>query len=161
MNHLKIKTGKQKTYILRDFINGIKEPMTGIPNSRSPLNNESKTEFTSNWPESKYNTESKIREPEKPNIEDFEVGQIIGMGNFSKVYKALNTKTNTWVALKVMKKESVAAMKHVDHIINERNVLKYLADLQIKINNNLEDVDYSGNSFSYNCPFIVKFISSF
>lgn len=80
--------------MIRDFINGIKEPLTGIPNSRSPLNNDSKTEFTSNCPESKYNTESKIKEYEKPSIEDFEVGQLIGMGNFSKVYKAFNTKTN-------------------------------------------------------------------
>lgn len=56
-------------------------------------------------------------------IEDFELGQIIGAGNFAKVIKCFNKRTNEWVALKKIKKENVAAMKHVDHIINERTVL--------------------------------------
>jgi hypothetical protein len=33
---------------------------------------------------------------------------------------------NRLCALKVLKKENVAAMKQVDHIINEREVLQYL-----------------------------------
>jgi serine/threonine protein kinase len=33
---------------------------------------------------------------------------------------------NRLCALKVLKKEKVAAMKQVDHIINEREVLQYL-----------------------------------
>ena len=49
--------------------------------------------------------------------------EIVGIGNFGKVHKAYNNKSNRLCALKVLKKESVAAMKHVDHIINEREVL--------------------------------------
>ena len=65
----------------------------------------------------------------KMRITDFELGQVVGAGNFAKVYKSFNKKTQEWVALKVVKKENVAAMKHVDHIINERNVLKHLTFL--------------------------------
>lgn len=42
--------------------------------------------------------------------------------------KAYNKKENRLCALKVLNKESVAQMKHVEHIINEREVLQYLAD---------------------------------
>ena len=63
------------------------------------------------------------------NVDDFEIGQVVGAGNFSKVYKAFNKKSEQWVVLKVLRKESVAAMKHVDHIINERNVLKHLTTI--------------------------------
>ena len=65
-------------------------------------------------------------------IQDFDRRQIVGAGNFAKVYKSFNKKTQEWVVLKVVKKENVAAMKHVDHIINERNVLKHLTHLQEK-----------------------------
>lgn len=52
--------------------------------------------------------------------------------------------------LKVVKKENVAAMKHVDHIINERNVLKYLTKLweQAKLSEKKKYEDLI-------CPFIV------
>ena len=72
--------------------------------------------------------EVKTAKKVKPKITDFEIYEVIGIGNFGKVHKALNTKTEKIVALKVLKKESVAAMKHVDHIINEREVLQFLSD---------------------------------
>ena len=59
----------------------------------------------------------------KPKITDFELMEVVGIGNFGKVHKAFNNKAQRLCALKVLKKESVAAMKHVDHIINEREVL--------------------------------------
>lgn len=59
----------------------------------------------------------------KPKITDFDLMEIVGIGNFGKVHKAFNKKDNRVCALKVLKKESVAGMKHVDHVINEREVL--------------------------------------
>jgi serine/threonine protein kinase len=61
-------------------------------------------------------------------ITDFELYECIGIGNFGKVHKSLNKVHNRICALKILKKESVAAMKHVDHIVNEREVLQYLND---------------------------------
>lgn len=90
----------------------------------------------------------------KPKIADFEVGKIVGAGNFAQVHKAFNQKSEEWVVLKILKKENVAAMKHVDHIINERHVLKQLTEM----------CEHAHQFEQYRkeiCPFIVKFISSF
>ena len=59
----------------------------------------------------------------KPKITDFDLYEVVGIGGFGKVHKAYNRRTGKVCALKMLKKESVAAMKHVDHIINEREVL--------------------------------------
>jgi len=59
----------------------------------------------------------------KPQITDFDILEVVGIGNFGKVHKAFNKRENRVCALKILKKESVAQMKHVDHIINEREVL--------------------------------------
>lgn len=67
-------------------------------------------------------------EQEKMKITDFDILECIGIGNFGHVHKAFNKIHNRTVALKILKKESVAAMKHVDHIVNEREVLQYLSD---------------------------------
>jgi len=66
--------------------------------------------------------------PAKPKITDFELEGVVGIGNFGKVHKAYNKREKRVCALKVLRKESVAQMKHVDHIINELEVLQYLAD---------------------------------
>jgi hypothetical protein len=79
-------------------------------------------------PESPLIREMKREKVVKPKITDFDLMEIVGIGNFGKVHKAYNKRTEKVVALKVLKKESVAAMKHVDHIINEREVLQYLSD---------------------------------
>lgn len=60
---------------------------------------------------------------DKPKISNFEFYELIGIGNFGKVVKAYNKKEKRMCALKVLNKENVAAMKHVEHIINEREVL--------------------------------------
>ena len=65
----------------------------------------------------------------KPQIKDFEIGQLIGAGNFAKVFKAYNSKNERVCALKVISKENIMAMKQVDHIISERQVLKFISDL--------------------------------
>ena len=79
----------------------------------------------------KRKDETATYEDYKPCIKDFELDQIVGAGAFAKVHKAYNKKNEEWVALKVVKKESVAAMKHVDHILNERNVLRFITQAQV------------------------------
>jgi serine/threonine protein kinase len=69
----------------------------------------------------------------RPKITDFELGEIIGIGNFGKVYKAWNKKTEKFVALKALIKEGVAGMKHVDHVINEREILFYLNEVNQRV----------------------------
>jgi len=64
----------------------------------------------------------------KPKISDFDIQEVVGIGNFGEVHKAFNKKENRACALKALRKESVAQMKHVDHIINEREVLQFLSD---------------------------------
>jgi serine/threonine protein kinase len=47
----------------------------------------------------------------KPKIEDFDLQEVVGIGNFGKVHKAYNNREKRVVALKVLLKESVAKMK--------------------------------------------------
>jgi hypothetical protein len=68
------------------------------------------------------------REP-KPKITDFEIDKVIGVGHYGKVSKAWNKRQKRWVALKALKKESVAEMSHVEHVINEREILFYLQEV--------------------------------
>jgi protein kinase A len=69
----------------------------------------------------------------------------VGTGNFGKVHKAFNIKQHRDCALKILLKESVLQMKQVDHIISEREVLKYLSSMDE----------------SEKCPFIIDIYSSF
>ena len=59
----------------------------------------------------------------KPKITDFDILEVVGTGCLGLVNKAFNKIEQRTCALKVLKKESVAQMKHVDHIINEKEVL--------------------------------------
>lgn len=70
----------------------------------------------------KFMTEEKKQttHKEKPKRADYEIQEMIGAGNFAKVFKAYNNKNQRPCALKILRKENVAVMKHVDHIINER-----------------------------------------
>ena len=79
----------------------------------------------------------------KPKVSDFDLQEVVGIGNFGKVHKAYNRNREMVVALKVLVKESVAKMKQVDHIISEREVLQYLTQLE------------------ESCPFVMKLFSSF
>ena len=69
------------------------------------------------------------RKATRPKISDFRLEGIVGVGNFGKVHKAYNLREDRVVALKMLVKESVAEMKHVDHVINEREVLQYLTEV--------------------------------
>ena len=68
-------------------------------------------------------------------------------------------------ALKVLNKENVAAMKHVEHIINEREVLQYLADRRdeqcnvVRTDSQLAMIEE--NADVPECPFLMGIFSSF
>lgn len=64
---------------------------------------------------------------------DFEMDKIIGIGHFGKVQKAWNKQSQRWVALKALKKEAVACMSHVEHVISEREILFYLNEVNAPI----------------------------
>jgi len=99
---------------------------------------------------------------EKPKITDFDVQEVVGIGGFGRVYKAINKKENNRVcALKVLKKESVAQMKHVDHIISEREVLQYLIDKRNQYYEEQKDLIEPGDEFVPECPFLMGIFSSF
>lgn len=70
---------------------------------------------------------------------------MVGVGNFGKVLRAYNKVEKRFCALKVIEKESIALMKHTDHIISEKNVLSYLTRKE-------ED--------SEGCPFLLKIYST-
>lgn len=48
----------------------------------------------------------------KPKIDDFEIKEMIGIGHFGRVHRAINKKENNRVcALKILEKASVGQMK--------------------------------------------------
>jgi hypothetical protein len=117
--------------------------------------------YTANSPTLVKEKAAALERRNKPKITDFEVRQVIGIGNFGKVHFAINKKEKGRpCALKVLKKESVAQMKHVDHIINEREVLQYLSDKRKAIR---EDNSFyqSQEDIGGECPFLMEIYSSF
>ena len=83
-----------------------------------------------------------------------EIFEVIGTGNFGRVCKAYNNKMQQVSALKIIKKESIIAMKQVDHVIGEREVLKFLTLQHAK-----HRAGHGPKSDS--CPFIIRIYSSF
>lgn len=153
-NNLRVKTTKQLNIAIKELVKYNFEPLTSVPKINDPLLEENTAAETRSH-HGKPNTDLRKDEEEKPCIQDFDVGNVVGAGNFAKVHKALNKKSNEWVALKILKKESVAAMKHVDHILNERNVLRHLV---LASEQAAQSPSSSRKSI---CPFIIRLISSF
>ena len=115
----------------------------------------------------------KARRQQRYKITDFRLEGVIGIGNFGKVYKAINRKEDRICALKCLKKESVAEMKHVDHVVNEREVLQYLTDINEMIypqpkplNKHssplkIQEDSESDSPPTLECPFVMQIYSSF
>jgi len=104
----------------------------------------------------------------KPKISDFKFEGVIGVGNFGRVHKAYNRRARRPCALKVLRKESVAQMKHVDHIINELEVLQYLSDRDKQARqewlNRPQDKDEESDDeapYVSECPFLMHIYSTF
>ncbi|RCV25185.1 hypothetical protein SETIT_5G145700v2 [Setaria italica] len=66
------------------------------------------------------------REPKKPALllGRYEVGKLLGQGNFAKVYHARNVRTGEEVAIKVMEKEKIFRSGLTAHIKREIAVLR-------------------------------------
>ena len=59
----------------------------------------------------KKNSINEVEVIKKPSISDFEIGELVGVGNFGKVKKAINKKENNRVCvLKIIPKESIISM---------------------------------------------------
>ena len=109
------------------------------------------------------------RKKPRPKITDFKIEGVVGVGNFGKVHKAYNLREDRVVALKMLVKESVAEMKHVDHVINEREVLQYLSEInQIHPETNklasmsrANESDEEDERAPFECPFLMNIYSSF
>ena len=95
-NRLRVRTTKQVHNMLA--VQLFNEPMTGIPVTNSPLFCDSKTaaDSLSCINNNKLlGTEFRPQcDEKKMKIEDFEMGQVIGAGNFAKVMKCFNKRTN-------------------------------------------------------------------
>lgn len=65
-NHLRIRTNKQMNSVMKEIMSIGREPLTGVPNTQSPLIRDSNTAADSRLRQSKCNTEKKLLEEEKP-----------------------------------------------------------------------------------------------
>ena len=94
-------------------------------------------------------------EASKSVIEDFQLHEQVGIGNFGRVIRAFNSRREREVALKILPKENIAQMKHSDHVVNERESLAHLTELcQMAEDEQDESVDNRSR-------FVIKFFSSF
>ncbi|KAJ3398302.1 hypothetical protein CcCBS67573_g08369 [Chytriomyces confervae] len=74
------------------------------------------------------------------HISDFKLIKTVGTGSFGRVHLALHTQTNTYVALKVLRKHDVVKLKQVEHTLDEKRILEALCN---------------------GCPFLVHLYGSF
>ena len=68
-------------------------------------------------------SESKIK---TMKIQDFEIGETLGVGTFGRVKIAKNKRTGEFSAIKMLKKWDILNAKQGDHIINEINIISKL-----------------------------------
>uniref|UniRef100_A0A7S4BY39 cGMP-dependent protein kinase n=1 Tax=Chrysotila carterae TaxID=13221 RepID=A0A7S4BY39_CHRCT len=66
---------------------------------------------------------ARIKAAGKIQFEDLEQRNILGVGTFGRVRLVVHTPTQTPYALKCMRKGQVVALKQVEHVMNEKNIL--------------------------------------
>lgn len=60
------------------------------------------------------------------SIESFDMGKTVGTGSFGRVRFVTQKETGNFYALKILKKSAIIKMKQVEHVIQEKNILKML-----------------------------------
>ncbi|KAJ3061438.1 camp-dependent protein kinase catalytic subunit, partial [Rhizoclosmatium hyalinum] len=73
-------------------------------------------------------------------IQDFKLVRTVGTGSFGRVHLAHHVASNTYVALKVLRKHDVVKLKQVEHTLDEKRILEALSN---------------------GCPFLVHLYGSF
>ena len=58
-----------------------------------------------------------------PKIDEFKILQTLGTGSFGRVLLTRYRKTDTFMAIKILKKSEIIRLKQVEHTLNERNIL--------------------------------------
>lgn len=61
------------------------------------------------------------------DLANFEVLQTLGTGSFGRVRLAKDKTTQTYIALKILKKADILKLKQVDHVISEFNILRTIS----------------------------------
>jgi len=64
--------------------------------------------------------------PPTVNLNDFDVGVTLGTGSFGRVKFATHKATNSYWAIKMLKKAEVVRLQQVDHMISEKDILSNL-----------------------------------
>lgn len=62
----------------------------------------------------------------KMKLADYEIHHTLGTGSFGRVKLARSKASNSWCALKILKKSEIIRLKQVDHVINENTILSNL-----------------------------------
>ncbi|TRY53232.1 Protein kinase domain containing protein [Cryptosporidium tyzzeri] len=70
----------------------------------------------------KRSCEQKKNETLKVEIDDFELFELIGTGNFTQVFRAFDIVNKTYVAIKVANKSQLRALKKEGEILNEKKI---------------------------------------
>ena len=68
-----------------------------------------------------------IKNLTKVNLKDYEIIKILGEGAFGVVKLSKCKKTNTYCAIKMMKKYEIIKLKQVDHLLNECQILNSIS----------------------------------
>ncbi|CAM1310911.1 PRKX (predicted) [Pycnogonum litorale] len=58
------------------------------------------------------------------SIDDFEILKTVGTGTFARVCLCKENKTKNYYAMKILEIQDVVKLKQVDHVLNEKDVLK-------------------------------------